>query len=67
MMKDDMSKFAETPRDLVILDENGNELLAGNEDRRYFEDSWMHKHNGKYCELIYREDGSIETIAPEYN
>lgn len=48
MMKDDMSEFAETPRDLVILDENGNELLAGDEDRRYFEDPWMHKHNGKY-------------------
>ena len=48
LMKDDMSGFEKEPVDVVILDENGNELLAGDEDRRYFEDPWMHKHNGKY-------------------
>ncbi len=40
--------FAETPRDIIILDENGNELLAGDEDRRYFEDPWMYKRGDKY-------------------
>ena len=48
LMKEDMSEFATKPQDIVILDENGNELLAGDEDRRYFEDPWMHKYNGKY-------------------
>ncbi len=44
----DMKEFAEAPRAVVILDENGNELLAGDHDRRYFEGPWMHKHAGKY-------------------
>ena len=33
---------------IKILDENGKEILAGDENRRYFEDPWMHKYNGKY-------------------
>ncbi len=44
----DMLEFAEKPRDLVIVDENGSPLLAGDHDRRFFEASWMHKYNGKY-------------------
>ena len=48
LMKDDMSVFETKPQDVVILDENGNPLLAGDEDRRYFEGPWMHKYNGKY-------------------
>ncbi|MDR0543680.1 MAG: glycoside hydrolase family 43 protein [Dysgonamonadaceae bacterium] len=44
----DMLEFAEEPRDLVILDENGQPLKAGDESRRFFEASWMHKYNGKY-------------------
>ena len=47
-LTDDMLEFDETPRDIVILDENGNPLLAGDHDRRFFEASWMHKYNGKY-------------------
>ena len=47
-LSDDMLDFAEEPRDLVILDENGKPLLAGDHDRRFFEASWMHKYNGKY-------------------
>ncbi len=38
----------EAPRDLVILDQQGQPLKAGDHDRRFFEASWMHKHNGKY-------------------
>jgi hypothetical protein len=41
-------EFAETPKDLVIVDEEGNPLLQGDNDRRFFEASWMHKYNGKY-------------------
>jgi hypothetical protein len=40
--------FAEAPRDVVILDEAGKPLLAGDHDRRYFEGPWMHKYQGKY-------------------
>ncbi len=47
-LTEDMLEFDEKPRDLVILDENGNPLLAGDHNRRFFEASWMHKYNGKY-------------------
>ncbi|MGC4100364.1 glycoside hydrolase family 43 protein [Ferruginibacter sp.] len=44
----DMLEFAETPTDIIITDENGQPLLQGDNDRRFFEASWMHKYNGKY-------------------
>jgi hypothetical protein len=44
----DMKSFDESVKELVILDENGEPLLAGDNDRRFFEASWMHKYNGKY-------------------
>jgi hypothetical protein len=44
----DLLEFAEAPKDVVILDENGQPLLQGDNDRRFFEASWMHKYNGKY-------------------
>jgi hypothetical protein len=44
----DMLEFGEEPRDVVILDENGEPLKAGDHERRFFEASWMHKYNGKY-------------------
>ncbi|MFI5131540.1 MAG: glycoside hydrolase family 43 protein [Chitinophagales bacterium] len=47
-LTNDLLKFAEIPADLVILDENGDPLLQGDTDRRFFEASWMHKYNGKY-------------------
>ena len=47
-LTDDLLEFAEQPKDLVIVDENGKQLLAGDNDRRFFEASWMHKYNGKY-------------------
>jgi hypothetical protein len=47
-MRNDMLEFDEEPRDVVILDENGKQLTAGDHDRRFFEASWMHKYNGKY-------------------
>ena len=48
MLTDDMKEFVETVREITILDEQGNSLLAGDNDRRFFEASWMHKYNGKY-------------------
>ena len=44
----DMLQFAEEPKAVVILDENGQPLTAGDNERRFFEASWMHKYNGKY-------------------
>ncbi|AOW19731.1 glycoside hydrolase family 43 protein [Urechidicola croceus] len=47
-MTDDLLEFDEKPKEIQILDENGNLLLAGDNDRRFFEAAWLHKHNGKY-------------------
>lgn len=47
-LSENMKEFAETPREVVILDEHGKPLLAGDHDRRYFEAPWMHTHQGKY-------------------
>lgn len=47
-LTDDMLEFAENPINLVILDENGDPLKAGDNDRRFFEASWMHKYEGVY-------------------
>jgi hypothetical protein len=44
----DLKGFSEAPRDVIILDEAGKPLLAGDHDRRYFEGPWMHKYQGKY-------------------
>lgn len=44
----DMTSLAEPPRDVVILDEQGKPLVAGDNARRFFEASWMHKYNGTY-------------------
>lgn len=44
----DMKQFAEAPRAVVILDEDGKPLLAGDHERRYFEAPWLHRHDGKY-------------------
>lgn len=43
----DMLQFAEEPRPVLVVDENGEPLKA-NDPHRFFEASWMHKYNGKY-------------------
>ena len=47
-MADDMLQFSEKPREISILDEKGNLLLAGDNERRFFEAAWLHKYNGTY-------------------
>jgi len=47
-LSDDMLTFKEKPQMIQIVDENGNPITAGDEDRRYFEGPWMHKYNGLY-------------------
>jgi len=47
-LANDLLEFAEAPKDVLIVDENGNPLLNGDKDRRFFEASWLHKYDGKY-------------------
>ena len=47
-MTDDLLEFAEKPKTIEIVDEKGALLLAGDNERRFFEAAWLHKHNGKY-------------------
>ena len=47
-LNDDMLTFKETPEEISIVDEDGNPILAGDEERRYFEGPWVHKYNGNY-------------------
>lgn len=47
-MTDDLLEFAEKPKEIEIVDEQGNLLLAGDNDRRFFEAAWLHKEKDKY-------------------
>ena len=47
-MSEDMKTYVKKPVMVQILDENGEPIKAGDEERRYFEDPWMNKINGKY-------------------
>ena len=47
-LSDDLLSFKAKPQEIKILDENGNPLTAGDEERRYFEGPWMHKYNDTY-------------------
>lgn len=44
----DMRQLAEEVKEIIITDDNGQPLLAGDNDRRFFEASWMHKYKGRY-------------------
>jgi len=44
----DMKSFTGPVKDIQILDENGKPFLEANNDKRFFEASWMHKYKGKY-------------------
>jgi hypothetical protein len=47
-MSNNMLGFAETPKDVKIIDENGKVFLESNNDKRFFEAAWVHKYNDKY-------------------
>lgn len=47
-MSDDMLSFKTKPEEIAIVDEEGNPILAGEEDKRFFEGPWVHKYNGYY-------------------
>ncbi len=48
IMNEDMKSYKVKPVEIKILDEDGNPIKAGDEERRYFEGPWMHKYNGLY-------------------
>lgn len=47
-LSDNMLEFAEVSKPIMILDDDGQPLTAGDHDRRFFEASWMHKYNNTY-------------------
>lgn len=47
-LQDNMLEFAEEPKDVLLLDADGQPLKQGDTERRFFEASWVHKYNGKY-------------------
>lgn len=46
-MTADVRQFAEMPKPVIIIGNDGNPLPA-DDPHRFFEASWMHKYNGKY-------------------
>lgn len=46
-LSDNMLEFAEEPRPVIVLGEDGKPLFAG-DPHHFFEASWMHKYKGKY-------------------
>ena len=44
----DMKSFAESPRDVLIVDEQGKPLSAAQNDKRFFEAAWVHQYSDKY-------------------
>lgn len=46
-MTDDVLQFAEEPKPVLVIDDNGEPLKA-DDPHRFFEASWMHKYKGKY-------------------
>ena len=47
-LNDDMISLKEDLQQISIVDEDGNPILAGDEERRFFEAPWVHKYNGYY-------------------
>ena len=47
-LSDDMLQFAEEPRPVIIVDSNGQPIAHSDNERRFFEASWIHKYKGKY-------------------
>lgn len=47
-LNNDMLQFDEEIKAIEILDQQGNPILAGDHDRRFFEGAWMHKYQNRY-------------------
>ncbi|MEH7096959.1 glycoside hydrolase family 43 protein [Neobacillus vireti] len=60
-LTEDMLSFKDKPQEISIVDEGGKPILAGDEERRFFEGPWVHKYNGRYY-LSY-STGTTHTIV----
>lgn len=47
-LSQNMLQFDEQPKDVQIVDSTGKPLLAGDNNRRFFEAAWMHQYKDKY-------------------
>lgn len=47
-LSDNMLEFDEAPRDVLILDEDGEPIKAGDHEKRFFEAAWVHKYKDTY-------------------
>ncbi len=48
LLKNNMKELAEEPKDVLIVDDNGQQLKSGDQNRRFFEGVWIHQYNKKY-------------------
>ena len=60
-MADNMTEFAEKPRDVKIVDEHGKPILSGDHVRRFFEASWVFKYKNNY--YFTYSTGDTHTIS----
>jgi hypothetical protein len=47
-LNQDMKSFVEPVKEVKVVDKNGNLFTEKDNDKRFFEASWMHKYKGKY-------------------
>lgn len=47
-MADDMVSFAEEPKEVELLYPDGTPILAGDNEKRFFEAAWVHKYDDTY-------------------
>ncbi len=47
-LSNDMKELAEPVKAIQLLDENGKLFTEKDNDKRFFEGSWLHKYKGKY-------------------
>lgn len=47
-LRADLLALAEPAHELSLVDPSGAPLLAGDENRRFFEGAWVHKYQGRY-------------------
>ncbi len=47
-LRPDLLGLAEPPREIQLLDTSGKPIVAGDEDRRFFEAAWLHRYHGTY-------------------
>lgn len=57
----DMKGFAEPVKEIKLVDEQGNTFTEAQNDKRFFEGSWMHKYKGKY--YFSYSTGDTHTIS----